>query len=607
MPSRWVAVPLVGLVPYVWRAGVALAWAGTRDGPLARFLGPAVGLALWLLVIHAVGLVSSSFYTGLFVGTLLVAAGGWQAGRRRPRRPLSGRRDPWMWLAAAGAIALLVLPEIRYSKHDECLITGHLSVPAEMQNGIYPPRHLSFATYELKYHYGVDLLGAVGSTLFGRADVHATVHVVALLLWGYSFCLWWLVGERLVGGRLAGPVTATCVTFAGGAPFLCRPVPSASITYYTSFCKEGGIWITPPFVSNFLQHPWSLGVPLFAALLLVSARFEGRELRPATWVLVSVLTEFLSLAQVVLFSSFVPCFVVAYASTRRAHWASRLSRGVAWAVVMGVGARCLHGFFAPAQEPSAGGIALHPFWDDATPDEWARWHVAGLGALLPLGAAGLWVLRRQRWLLGPMAGGGLLVRDAFVHRASWNIVKFSVVSQIALAVLAAAVVTFALSRPRWPWRVAGAGALALCTFFGFSWPLALALQRPPPDCLPPALPEADRSAVDYLRARIAAGESVFRSEHADAYAVYGGLPQQTVDWGVASFGFGDSLHDRRRRLLANPGDLDELLRQGFRWLVLGPPDGVRLRVADGWVREGRADLAVEFPPLRVYRLRPSSP
>jgi hypothetical protein len=610
MPSRWLPVPLVVLLPLVGRAGLALARAATGDERLARFLAPAAALAAWVLGIHVVGLATHSFYAGLFAGTLLPAALGAWLWRAPPAPAAPGERtSAWLWVGMLAAVAVMVGPEIYYSKHDECLVTGHVSLPAEMQNGVYPPRHLAFPSYELRYHYATDLVTAAVSSLLGRAAIQPTVHVLTLVLWAYCFCLCWQLGERLVGGRASGPVTAACVLFAGGAPFSCQPV-APLVDHLRSLCKVGGTWITPPFGSNFVQHPWSLGMPLFAALLLFTTRRGRADVAPWGWVLLSVLAAALSLSQAVLFVCLVPALVVAGSLEGGRISLRALGRFLAWAAAMAVAARLLHGFFAPTAEPSEGKIELHPFWLDVSASGWALWNLQALGALLPLGVLGLFFVRAQRVLLGLLAAGGLVVRNLFRYSLSWDIVKFSMVSQVALALLAAAALSTALSRRGW--RVAGAAGLGACTFFGLAWPLSLTWTHPPQafllvrgahDCLPAEPAGADRDAIAFLRDRVQAGEGVFRSRGADAYAVYGGLPQPSTDWGVRAFGFGKALYEARRRMMELPDDPGVYLAQGFRWVVLGPEDGARAaEMARQWVNDGRAELAAQFPPLGVYRL-----
>jgi hypothetical protein len=595
-------------LPLVGRAAYALAVHATRDLRLARFLSPGVALAGWLFAIHVASLVARSFTVGLFVGTLLLAAAG-LASMRLPS-PGSAASEPaertsrWMWLGVLLAAPLVLAPEFWWSKHDECLLTGHLSIPAEIQSGVYPPHHLTFPVHELRYHYGIDLAAASVSSVLGRVDIPTTVHALAFLLWAYSFCLYWLLGERLLGGRASGPVTAVCVLFAGGAPYFCRPT-SPALDYLTSMCTAGGTWITPPLVSSFLQHPWSLGVPLFAIVLLLAARFAVAGIPPTGWVLLSLVVLVLSFSQVVLFLCVVPALVATSALAPAQARTDRLRRfafWVGWGAAMVLAARTLHGFFARVPEPSEGRLELHPFWLDAPAREWLAWHLQGFGALLPLGIAGFVVLRGPpRVLLGILAAGSLLVRDLFRYVPGWNIVKFSVVTQIVLALSAAAALSWAFARPRL--RVPAAAGLLACTFFGFAWPLALTANRPPRGCVPDVPSAADQAAIDFLRGRVAAGEGVFRSEGADAYAMRGGLPQPSWDWGAEKFGFGQRLFDERRRLLGHPADLEALQSQGFRWLVVGPRDAALQQAVRGWIEENRAERVADFPPLVVVRLR----
>ncbi len=603
MPSRLTAVPLVLLLPLLWRAGRALVQLATRDVRLSLVTAPGVALALWLLAIHASGLLAHSFYVGLYAGTVGVAALGlWSLRRTLPAEPPArgeSHTSTWMWLGSLVAACALVGP-VMWSKHDECLIVGHVSIPTEMENGIYPPRHLTFPNYELRYHYGIDLAVATVSSLLGRLSVPWTVHALAVVLFGYSFALYWQLGERLVGGRAAGPVTAACVMFAGGGPIFFGRAGNGT-AFWDSVRIRGGTWITPPMISNFLQHPWSLGLPLFAILLLIWAR-QGPAL-PSRWgwAILGVLATVLSLAQTTLFVCIVPSFVALGTLDGRRPSAARFVRYAAWALAVLVAARLLHGFLAPTPEPAEGRIGFHPFWGETTPREFFLWHLEGFGALLPLGVAGLFFLRQQRLLLGLLAAGGLLVRDLFKYWPGWNIVKFSVVSELALAILAAVVVSTALSRRRW-WPLGVAGLLA-CTFVSLAFSWDLTVRSPGRSCLARVASPADDDAIRFLRPRMAAGEAVFRSENADAYAELGGLPQQSWDWGVKSFGFSDSLYTARQHLIDHPDGLDDFEKQGFRWLVLSPRDTAALVAAQRWAGDGRAELVAEFPPLAVYHLR----
>jgi len=617
--SRFAAVPLLSLLPLVWRAGLGLARRATRDERLARFLAPGAALALWAVAVHAIGLARHSFYLGLFLGTLLCAGLGlWSylrketpipqtpsppAGERAGVRGPLRRTSPWMWVGMAAATLVLLGPELRYSEHDECLNSGHISIPLEMQNGVYPPRNLTFSNYEIRYHYAADLVAAALSSMLGRLNMVASVHLLALLLWAYTFSLFWLLGERFVGGGAGPPVMAFGVLFAGGAPFFCHDYSPLS-SFLVSDCHAAGTWITPPVISNFLQHPWSLGIPLFAGiLLLLPGRATGWR-NPWWWGLLSLLCLLLSFAQVVLFVCLLPAIVVTAAT--RGWWLSlrRLLVLAVWAALVFAGARLLHGFFASVAEPKGTALAFQPIWRDTPLREVLSWNLQSLGLLLPLGLLGLWALRRERLLLSVLAVGGLLARNLFRYEHSWDIVKFSMVTQLALAVLACAALAQAFASRRL--RIPGGAAFATMIFFGVTWPAALTLDLrgiffckqidgPPPP--------ADQQAIDLLRPLVREGEAVYRTDHGNVYALYGGIPQPHWDWGVESFGFSQSLYDERHRLLADPPDSPAAFRaQGFRFLVLGPSDAKLAGFAARWAQQGKARLLAKFPPLEVYRL-----
>ena len=363
MSSRWIAAPLWLLLPLVWRAGLFLAQAATRDQRLSRWLAPGVALATWLLAIHACGLVARSFWVGLYAGTAVLAAiGAWSLRTRVPCEHESPRASRWIWPAMLLAAATLVGP-VLFSKHDECLVVGHVSIPAEMLNGVYPPRHLTFPAYELRYHYGIDLLDAIVSSLLGRLDVQLTVHIVAVLLFGYTFGLYWLLGDRLVGGRAVGPVTAACVMYGGGGPFFLAH-PGSPASALESVRLRGGTWITPPMISSFLQHPWSLGLPIVAMMLLVWLRCSGGKPSRSTWLVLGILGAMLSLAQTTLFICMVPSLVAAGALEGRRLSIPRLGRWLAWAIALVIAARLMHGFLAPTPEPAQGRLGFHPFWGE---------------------------------------------------------------------------------------------------------------------------------------------------------------------------------------------------------------------------------------------------
>jgi hypothetical protein len=605
------AIPLlILLLPLVWRAAYASVVLATENRALSRMLAPGIGLAAWLLAIHVVGLLSHSYYAGLIGGTVLVAAlGGASFRLKLPTEGRSSRASRWMFVGMLVAVLPMVGPELRWSVHDECLVTSHISIPLEMQNGIYPPRHLTFPQFELRYHYAIDLAGAAFSSLLGNLDMKVAVHLLAILLWGYTFCLLWTWGQRCLGGRYSGPVAAVTTLFAAGFPAFCRSLQPLSL-YLVSDCRSDEMWITPPVISNFLQHPWSLGIPLWIALLLI---FDCREAAMGSggravwwWATMTVLALALSLSQVVLFFCLVASVIAVGCLDGFRLSPGRILLFIPWGLAVLRIAILLRGFFATVAEPQGIGIEFHPFWTDHRIWQWASWHLQSFGFLLPLGLLGLAFVRKERLLFSLLVAGSLLVRSFFRYTHSWDIVKFTMVTQVAFALLSAAVLTRAFESRKF--RLLGVLGLAGCIAFGVGWSVALSLDMPKRFfCkeLGPR-PGPDQAAIDFLRLRIGAGEGVFRTENADAYSAYGGLPQPNWDAGVLSFGFSDWLFSARQTLMQNPSAAPEdYSRQAFQWMVLGPKDGQLLTFAERWAADGRAQLAAEFPPLRVYHLAPS--
>lgn len=610
-------------LPGVWWLARALAHAVTRDLGLRAVLPIGVAIALELLGVHLASLASGTLYVGLPAGTLALAAAGVFAERARRSRgdtePTSGRHpSPWMLITAA-ATALAIAPAaLRFWFHDELLPTGHLSIAAELQNGIYPPRHLAFPDLPLRYHFGFDLFSAC-LTAFFHVPVDRAVDVNALLLWCASWCLLWALGERLLGRGRAW-LTPVLVLFGGGAPFGCE-VPGPSIVYRALVeCRIGRKFsANAPVTSYFFQHPWSLGIPLaITAILLFSERdahgIGGSRRARARLLAVGIALAALSLGEIVLFAGLVPALVVAEVwrdGTRDLRRAGPLL-GVA---ALSVGAaRLLGGFFASAPEIHPLGFELHSgFTNDARTT--LIWNAQTFGVLPLLGALGLFVPSEARLLLFLLAAGSMVVVNAVRFLGTEDIMKFATLGVIALGILASAAIARLLPprgepRPA-PLRTTAAAALTACaTAWGWLFVLFFALDlgdiqavlRKGPETLAPD----DVAAVTFVRQRVRAGEIVFRNQRASlGYAQWGGLPQPWLNWTDWSFGLAPARLQARERLLRDPRDDANVYRaQGFHWFVLAPEDARLRGIADAWIGQGAARLAATFGALRVVELLP---
>ena len=604
-PTPTAFVLLIALLPLVWFSGAALAARLSRDTALAALLAPALAVALWLTAIHVASLAASSFWIGLPVGTFATAGLGllsrFYPVPGFPAAAASSPRDfRWMWLSALLATAYIAPAALRWWFHDELLVTGHLSMIAEIQNGIYPPRHLSFPEFELRYHYGFDLLtAAVASMLRMRAD--RAIDLVTLLAWAYSWCLAWTLGNRLVGIGWGG-LTAAAVLFGGGLPLFST---SHSLLWRLSgIGAVGGNNINLPLVSYFFQHPWTLGLPLaFAAILVILARDSAApQARAAA---LAVLLVALSFTQTILFLCLTGALLVAEpAAQAKLGWKKAAAAVLLLGAVL-FAATCLHGFFAPAPPGTENAIELKSAPVGGS-DGWAGWHFASFGLILPLGIVGLFFLARERLLFALLVGGSLVIFESLRYRWSWDIVKFATVAALVLSFGASAALRrlFEL-RPNILGRAAVALAAVGLVAAGLVFPLATGFYGAdgPLSEKPAALSPDDQQAVQWLRKNIRPGEIVGEIvsggfDPALGYAQWGGLP--VLEWyGAEWFPLPRRALEKRERFVeAAISDPDAFLRERVRWLVLKGDDEVVKR----WIATGRAAVRARFGALEVIEI-----
>jgi hypothetical protein len=602
-PTPKVFVLLIALLPVVWLSGSALAERVARDRSFARLLTPALALSLWLLSIHIASLIASSFWIALPAGTLVVAAAG-AISRLRPAPALSsGEKCPWMWISALAATAYVAPTALGWWFHDELFVTGHLSIVAQIENGIYPPRHLSFPEFELRYHYGFDLLvAAVASILRLRAD-HA-IDLVTLFAWGYSWCLAWAIGERLVA-RGWGGVTAAVVLFGGGMAFFS---PGRTLVeHLLGFGAVGSDDLNPTVVSYFFQHPWTLGVPLGLATILAVAERDVPA-RAARLGAIGLLLVALSLCQTVLYLCLTGTLLLAEPlAEAKIEWKSALRPLLVLVGALFIASR-LHGFFVSPPAGSENMLELRSLPLGGSLGGWASWHLETFGLLLPLGVVGLFFLARERVLMSLLVVGGLLVLNSLRYRWSWDIVKFATVASLALSFGASAALQrlFEL-RPQPLGRAVGALAAAGLLAAGLLFPLVIGSHVrgiPFERQVPVALSVADGQAVDWLRQNIRPGEIVYRrGETGLGYAQWGGLPQLLGEEQAEHFPLPRRIFPERARFLATPvSEPEMLLRHRVRWLVLDPGDERLARLAERWTVEGRAAVRARFGPLTIVEI-----
>lgn len=612
-------------LPGVWLLGRALAGAVAEDRAARAVLGAGLAVVLGVLGVHVASLAAGSLRVGLPAGLVALAVAGVVAAlaQRKPgAEPEGPPPSRWMGLTAIAATAAMAPLALGYHVHDELFLTGHMSIAAQLQNGAYPPWHLAFPDTPLRYHYGFDMVSASISALL-HLPVDRAIDVATLGLFALSWCLFWALGERLIGRGRAWLVPLLAL-FGGGLPVVCGNNPTL-LGRVVEFCAVGEHYVNPPMASYFFQHPWSLGIPVgVTALLVLGSRGAARE-----WLRLAALAASLaalSFSQITMFAGFAPSFVVAEAWGPDGLDVRRGLRALGALVAAVVAAWLLGGFFTSAPGMEGLPFTLRAGFGD-TLGETLSWNAQTFGALLPLGVAGLVVLRREGLVFGLLAAGSVAVVNAVQFGGSNDIMKFATLGSTALAVLAGAALGRLLpqggegrrGRARWTWRAAAAAALAglalACAsgaaFVGamdarapqIPWYLRLVPVEPAP---------GDARIITWMREEIRPGELVYRAEPAGwAYAQWGGMPVPWVQWTVRAFGFPETRVAAREELLRmQPGDMESWRREGFRFLVLdeaSPLDSVLLEDAKGWMEEGRARWVMGAPGLSVVEILPEIP
>ena len=600
---------LVLCMPGVFLAGRAVArWLGGAVD-VRSVVAPGLSVAMWLLAVHIIGLVTHSFRRAFIAGTVGVAAfgvGSWIVQRRsrgvyfasaKPRIPRS------YWVGALAATGLMAPMFITWCMHDEVIFVGHLSIPSQILNDIYPPRYTSMPAVLLRYHYGFDLLVACAAILT-RLRMDRAIDFVTIACFFQSYLLFCVLGKRVLGRN--GNLCAFLAIFGAGLP-MATPGAPLNVGTMLGICQIEGLWLNPPFVSYFMQHPWTLGLPMALTATLVA--MDSKSPKRRRMLLLVMLLVMLSLSQVVLFLTLSGALFMreVFQGPRRLV----IQRAFVMALLLGVTgvlAYRMGGFFTPLPGMKGFGIVFRPGIVPTFVGN-IQWIALTFGFLLPLGLAGFWFVRAERIFLGTLLTGSTVVILLFHYEKTWDILKFAVITALVLGILSSATIArIAAIRPRFlsvPLVVLLMGA---ATVAGIAHPLIFGANVPG---IPahwykdaPLLAHEDMDAVKWLRARIRVGEIVYRNESASAgYAIWGGIPQGWIH-NERSFGADPAaVYARDRLMQTRPPDRAAWAKQGFRYFVVAPADAWLRRLTSTWEKNGEARSVARFGSLEIIEIR----
>lgn len=588
---------------------------------------PAIGLVLALLPTHVLALVLGSLSVGLAAawGITGVAGYAWIVRHwRESRSALRIDHAGWGCKLSITMLATLpiILPTILLNFHDETPYGAHFSHIAHLQNGVYPPRYLYEPSLPLRYHFAFDLAGAIVTGLL-RVRLDHAVDLLTLALWPCMFLLLWRLGER-VGGRGAGVAVALTVCFSGGWPVL---------AWYWSqcgYCTINGLWLNPPFISNFFQHPWSIGVPVFCLVVLQRGALPQIENRIVGLGCLIGSLILLSLSQVVLFLPTVMALGFAEIWNLVVH-RGRLAKPVILSLGLAfIGAKLIGGFFTSELYPPIGGIfdtglIFRDFSNLSAIVGQLGWILASFGVLPIFGAVGLLRAKNEKIFLIVLTVLTFVIANTLRYKYSWDIVKFSGVTFIAFAIGSGIVLSEMAASPRTVGRrlvfglsalaVVGQGApfpvLVLAGYdpAGHNFPISIQMIRPYFSTAYPVNSD-DARAVSFLRTHMGPSEILYVPPHmAEPYVVWGGLPTQLTVYPAEGgdddeYGLGREKFAARKALSKISDNwFDRLLAEHVTWVATDAEDKALNIILDSPQEQGRAVIFAQYGAVRIFRLR----
>lgn len=278
-------------------------------------------------------------------------------------------------------------------------------------------------------------------------------------------------------------------------------------------------------------------------------------------------------------------------------------------VVLGL-ARLGGGFFLPSLQPG-GQLVWHLGVTDSVAGT-LEWMLRSYGLLLPLGIAGLFLLRRERLVLALLILGSLVVLNTVKHRSSWDVAKFATIATLGLGIAASAVVVrlFQLRRELGRRTARGFGVLAVfcalgTTVGGLAFHAAIWMDLPGAryEGHPVYLGEDDVRVVEFLRRAMGPRELVYRAKKESyGYNQWAGLNVGWPEYPSKHFGFGDRIAPRLDLLQRRPSDPKLWRHDGFRWLVVPTTDRRLTALSQAWIAQGQARVAFEHGALSVVQL-----
>lgn len=359
--------------------------------------------------------------------------------------PLTRLDIPWVLTLLTVSI-LVGIVTCRYAIFDEVRLQGHIPVVEQMLRGKFPPTYIAFPEVEFRYHYGFNLLAALLARAF-RVPGYLGIDLATMACWSAFVANLLFVLRGLGIPRRGWALGFIFIVLSGGLSWwlVAHHDGGAGMLFQLPNWQQMFIFgrvIHPSFIMYFFQHPISLGLVFFLAMLRCFQEWHQTGCRRAYWTGVFLLGV-MSLAQVML-------FVTSLAALGGVFLHRIFKGGVArqQTILEGLGvllgalslAFALGGFFqwGPGAESQAlrftwpPGYLNNEFYARGHPMAWSKavfWYFSGFGLALVLIPWAWWravksVGEFSVLFLGIFSGLSFLIPHFFQYSFSWDIVKW---------------------------------------------------------------------------------------------------------------------------------------------------------------------------------------
>jgi hypothetical protein len=567
-------------------------------------------ISIWLIFVIYSGLVSESFVSAMFFGSVLTFTTSlvldfylkkYTKLNFEITPPKQSKSRRWMWLSAILTSLMVYYIAVNGNFHDEGFVNGHKAIIAQLQNNYFPPRNLLLPSIDLRYHFGFDLLSAA-LTGITRCSVDHAIDFFSTASWFYCWIGLWVLGEKLFTSSYAGFCVAACTLFGGGL----GPILGVLLTDFRwevqltgLFDMHTGIVVNPPIMSYFFQHPFAAGFPVVVSILLLVSekQVENKVLNQLVLVFLFVALYF---CQSILFLTLFPTLFLFLINYRKQFYS-----GITAVLILALLFISGSGLLFSSSHFVDSSILHFRFWPMHAPIIGiGGWYVCTFGLMLYFAVLGFFYLKQMKPVFAYIILVSAGIPFFVVYGNTWDIVKFATVAAFYMGILTGGAIGILLERKRYKvWVISG---LVLCIYTGllnagifiykiqFGNKYYLKYDH--------VITDDHIKVINDLRELVKDNEMVFcEKKVARDFAVFGGLPViYDEDPGIAkAFGLSEEYilkyFEMSEEKVFNESDFQ---KYNVTWIVNNNDDSLNLK---NQIPQNRLRIVSEYNNLKLYQ------